>query len=637
MIKKVAYEELEQQVASLKRQVASLKQNEVSLKESAKRYRILLDFAPYPVATFTLKGNISYLNPSFTQVFGWTLDDMRNGKAIFVPPELMPETSERLKLLFENKTVTRYVTKRLTKDGRLLDVIARGAVFSESEMGIPGELVIFRDITREKRIAQSNDAMLRISMSLPEYPDLEELLDYITGEIKRLLDTQGALVILLDEERKEFFFPGAADNDKATQKKVKGIRLPIDSMASSEVVKTGKPLIVNDAYKDSARYAKRDHEFGYSFDNYVLVPIKSYDRIIGVLAAFNKSEGLFENPDMKLLEMIAGTVGLSIENAKFSDELKQSHKELQSLDRAKSKAINHLSHELKTPISIFSGTLNILEKKLETLPDSSWKRSMGRAQRNIERVKHLQDEVRDIILEKESEHLQLLSFFVDQCTDLLEDTIEAETGETKILDRVRTRINDIFKIKNTGREEILLDEFVRRCLEKMSPEFAHRGLEIEQALESTPSIFIAAEPLQKVIDGLIKNAVGNTPDQGKIKVIVSNQESGPSFAVKDYGVGIHTDNQTRIFKGFFTTQETATYSSKKPFEFNAGGRGADLLRMKIFSEQYNFLIHVSSKRCKFILDKNDSCPGNIRECPFCESKTDCYQSGGSVFTVDFKI
>jgi PAS domain S-box-containing protein len=630
------YEELEQQVQCLKRQLASLKQNEVSLKESAKRYRILLDFAPYPVATFTLKGSISYLNPPFTEVFGWTLDDMRDGKARFVPPELGPEISGRLKVPFENKIVTRYVTKRLTKDGRLLDVIARGAVFSEAEMGVPGELVIFRDITREKRIAQSNDAMLRISMALPEYPDLEALLDYIAGEIKRLMDTQGALVILLDEEKKEFFFPGAADNDKATQKRVKEIRLPIDSLASAKVVKTGKPLIVNDGYKDSVRYSKRNHEFGYSFDNYVLVPIKSYDRIIGVLAAFNKSEGLFENPDIKLLEMIAGTVGLSIENARFSDELKQSHRELQSLDRAKSKAINHLSHELKTPISIFSGTLQILEKKLETLPDYSWKRSMDRAQRNLERIKHLQDEVRDIILENESEP-QLLSFFIDQCTDLLENTIETQTGDTKILDRVRTRINDIFKIKNTGPEEIWLDEFVRCSLEKMRLKFAHRGLKIEQALESTPSVFIPTEPLQKVINGLIKNAVENTPDQGKIKVIVSNHESGPCLAIQDYGVGILDDHQTRIFKGFFTTQGTAVYSSKKPFEFNAGGRGADLLRMKIFSEQYNFSIHVSSKRCKFIPGKNDICPGNIRECSFCKRKSDCYQSGGSIFTVDFKI
>ena len=296
-----------------------------------------------------------------------------------------------------------------------------------------------------------------------------------------------------------------------------------------------------------------------------------------------------------------------------------------------------MSNELKTPVSIFSGTLQILEKTLEKLPDNSWKKSMDRAQRNVERIKVLQDEIRDIILGKESEARQLMSSFVDQCADLLENTIETETGETKILDRVRTRINDIFEIKNTESEEILLDEFVRLGLEKIRLEFAHRELKIEQAFESTPPIFTAAEPLQKVVAGLIKNAVENTPDRGKIKVMVFNKESGPCFVVKDYGIGIHVDHQTRIFNGFFTTQETVAYSSKKPFDFNAGGRGADLLRMKIFSERYHFSIHASSKRCQFILGKNDICPGNIAECFFCKNESNCYQSGGSIFTVDFGI
>jgi hypothetical protein len=37
-----------------------------------------------------------------------------------------------------------------------------------------------------------------------------------------------------------------------------------------------------------------------------------------------------------------------------------------------------------------------------------------------------------------------------------------------------------------------------------------------------------------------------------------------------------------IFGGFFHTQETELYSSKRPYEFNAGGSGSDLLRTRVF-------------------------------------------------------
>ena len=37
--------------------------------------------------------------------------------------------------------------------------------------------------------------------------------------------------------------------------------------------------------------------------------------------------------------------------------------------------------------------------------------------------------------------------------------------------------------------------------------------------------------------------------------------------MRDYGVGITEDAQRRIFEGFFTTQDTMAYSSKRPFDF----------------------------------------------------------------------
>lgn len=118
----------------------------------------------------------------------------------------------------EKKCLLRHESKRLTKDGRVLDVVMRSVLYSESGNEPSGELVIIKDITQEKRIARNNEAMRRISMSLPKYPDLEELLDYISSEVKQLLDSEGALVILLDEESQELFFPGAAYDETATQK-----------------------------------------------------------------------------------------------------------------------------------------------------------------------------------------------------------------------------------------------------------------------------------------------------------------------------------------------------------------------------------------------------------------------------------
>jgi len=143
------------------------------------------------------------------------------------------------------------------------------------------------------------------------------------------------------------------------------------------------------------------------------------------------------------------------------------------------------------------------------------------------------------------------------------------------------------------------------------------------------------DPLRKVIDGLIKNAIENTPDMGKIEVIINEKGDGTELIVHDYGVGITQEDQRRIFEGFFTTQDTMAYSSKRPFDFNAGGKGADLLRMKIFSERYNFKIDMVSSRCGFIPKEIDICPGNISDCSFCTDKEDCYRSGETMFTLFF--
>jgi len=635
MAKKPTYEELEQKVRDLQKEAAKHKKVEGALQKSTRRLGTLIDFVPYPIEILTVDGRVYYLNHAFTEMFGWTPKELEGKFIPFVPPELKQETADNFRLLLKEKVLQRQETRRLTKDGRILDVSMRAVCHSESDDEPALELVIFRDITQEKRIARINEALLRISMALPSYPDLEDVLDYISSEIKLILNVDGAIVILLDEEKKELFFLGTAYEDRATQKRAKEIRFPADKGISGKVIKTGEPVIVLDTSKDPNYYSVVDEKLGYDSRNMLDVPFRSSDRIVGVLCAINKKEGVFDNTDVDLLSMIGGTVALSVENARVSNELKKAYEEVTSLNRAKDNVINHLSHELKTPVAVLASSLNILTRNLVALPEETWKPSIERAQRNLDRIKDIEYEVEDIMRDKQHKTYGLLSLILDQYTDELESLIIEEGGEVPIVQRVKKRIEEIFGPKEIIAEEILLDEYVKERLEYSKPLFSHRQIEIIRNLVPTPPIYMPLDPLQKVIDGLIKNAVENTPDEGKIEITVRKKGKGSELVVHDYGIGIMEEAQRRIFEGFFVTQDTMAYSSKRPYDFNAGGKGADLLRMKIFSERYHFKIDMTSSRCRFIPKDSDVCPGRISICTFCKKKEDCYHSGGTIFSLYF--
>lgn len=615
--------------------ISERKQAEEALKRSERRLRTLLDFLPYPVVVFNLQGLVTYLNPEFSEIFGWSFEELKGKRIPYVPAGLEQETSENIRRLFEKKVILRHETKRLTKEGRIIDVIMRGAVFADSKGEPAGELVILRDITQEKQIVRNNEAMLRVSMALPEYPELYEMLNYVSGVIKELMGTEGGVVLLLDLERNELVFWGAAYDDTATQERVKEIRFKVDELVAGKVIQTKKPMLINDTSEDPHLHAERDKKLGYQTKNLLLVPLRSSDRVIGVMSAINKKEGGFVQADVDLLSMLAGTVALSIENARFAEEIRKAYIEVSSLNRTKDKMINHLSHELRTPLAVLNTSLKTLEKRMQNLPQDTWKPTMDRARRNLQRLLEMQYQVNDIMLGKDYRTYTVLAQLVEACKEELEALVAQEIGEGPVVALIQKRIEEEFGLKRLISEEIQLDHYVRKRLKDLERQFAHRQIEVVARLKPAPPIKVPEEVLQKIFDGLVKNAIENTPDEGRIEISTHQKDESTVLMVRDYGVGITAEYQRRIFEGFFTTQETLDYSSKKPFDFNAGGKGADLLRMKIFSERYNFKITLQSERCRYLPKSTDICPGRISACPHCKNTKGCHQSAETTFRLFF--
>ena len=140
---------------------------------------------------------------------------------------------------------------------------------------------------------------------------------------------------------------------------------------------------------------------------------------------------------------------------------------------------------------------------------------------------------------------------------------------------------------------------------------SHRSVLVISDLSPVKTNAVDPRTLIIILETLVKNAIENTPDEGTITVSLKDMPSGIRLQVKDEGVGIPLADQRFIFEGFHHTQATDEYSSKDPFDFNAGGKGLELLRLKILSEAGSFEISFESRRCRYIPTSRDHCPGSI--------------------------
>ena len=604
-------------------------------RRAEQRYRAFLKFLPIPVFVFNLDNTVSYLNPAFEKVFGWRFEEYEGKKIPFVPENYKKQTIEGIRRLHKNKILRGFETRRLTKDGRRLDIIVDGAIFYDEKGRPAGQVVTLRDVTQEKRNVRINRALFRIAQAMYQYRGLDQRLALITGEVQDLLQVEGAMVILLDEANQEFFFREAAFDKTETGTKFKEIRYPVDKGIAGLVYRTGKPQIVQDAYKNPYFAREVDRQAKYRTRSMADVPLEIEGRMIGVLCAVNKKEGPFDQSDIELLTTIGNLVALPIENAGINEELKRSLEDVKSLNRTKDRVIHHLSHELKTPVSILSASLNLLKKRLSEIADQHYEQIFERAQRNLQRLLEMQYQLEDILREKDYKTHHMLSALLDASVDELEVLISLGLGEKDIIGKIRQHIDDTFGPRKSKSEVIELGPFVKDKIKALRPKFAHRKCRLRTYASETAAVYIPPDVLGKVVEGLVRNAVENTPDGANISVKVRKGEIGPEFEVKDSGIGISEENLRLIFENYFTSYDTMQYSTRQPYDFKAGGKGFDLLRMKIFSERYNFRIKMSSRPCQLIDKEGHKCPGNIADCVPDKGKKGCRNTGGTTVTVQF--
>lgn len=302
--------------------------------------------------------------------------------------------------------------------------------------------------------------------------------------------------------------------------------------------------------------------------------------------------------------------------------------ETKALERARYRVIHHLSHELKTPLSIVSTSLKTIESSKKT-------KTLERIKRNLKRLQNIQFEVEDIVTQRSVTQTGRILPRLEQILDLLELIAEEDPAHKEAMNSLKKRIHSFFEIDTAEVQEVNMGELIMKAADLAEQRSSHRDINLSAVLEEDIHIRIAPDAMEKAVTGLIKNAIENTPDGGDVQISLRRDNGKVIVEVKDTGIGITTESRNQIFGGFYHAQDTDLYATKKPFDFGAGGKALDLLRIKVFGEIYHFQVDCETTRCRYIPLETDLCPGKISDCAHIKGKAQCAQSGGSVFRLVF--
>ncbi|MBL8163297.1 MAG: hybrid sensor histidine kinase/response regulator [Anaerolineae bacterium] len=236
-------------------------------------------------------------------------------------------------------------------------------------------------------------------------------------------------------------------------------------------------------------------------------------------------------------------------------ELETANNALLKLDKMKDSFIQLTAHELRTPLTLVFGYSRLLEDtpqlKHIIQGDDGLRTLMKGLQDGIKRMQDIINEILTI-------------------SRIMTNQIDLSIGPINpalIAEKVVGSVQDVLRF---------------------------RMLTLHFDKESWPSRMRAdADLLNLMLMNLVNNAIKYTPDGGNIYLTASADEQEVRIQVRDTGIGVAKEEQTRIFERFHTAGDTQLHSTSKT-AFRGGGLGLGLAVCKGIVEAHGGRIWVES-------------------------------------------
>ena len=256
-----------------------------------------------------------------------------------------------------------------------------------------------------------------VSASIQAFSDLNDLLRHILKKIKNAFGIEGASIALHDPEQSEFFFIRTVEEENGQDMgDVKPMRFPDHYGVAGWVFRENRSVIIPDVENDERFAHTLNLQQKFKTRSMICSPLNTAKERIGVLYALNKNEGTFTEHETRLLEVLAGPIAISIENARLYGELKRHADHLESENvRLKAEVQNRFNLQgIIGSCPAMEKVFNLVEKVIDNTTSVLIQGETGTGKEMIARVIHYSGPLRDA------------PFVAENCGALSENLLESE-------------------------------------------------------------------------------------------------------------------------------------------------------------------------------------------------------------------
>ena len=490
----------------------------------------------------TLEGIITSWNPGAQQVFGYSAEEtIGKPVRILIPADLQDEESRILERLRNGERIENYETRRLRKDGTIIEVSLTVSPVRNGQNQIIGASKIARDITDRKLVqvalASYKDGLER---QVEDLKRLHEISFRLTKTINMDSVFDEVLEAALDAQRTSLGVLSLyeAESNRLIVKASRGLNsdllaciehFPAEEGAFGACFGAKERVIVEDVDLDPNFTPYRDLARKTSFQSVHSTPLSTrHGRIIGVLSVLFRQPYRPSEHETWFMDLYARMAADFIENARLHQQLQQqladrdhlllreqiARSEAEEANRKKDEFLATASHELRTPLNAIIGWCHVL--------------------RNRELDRKTMDRAIDTIDRNAKAQAQLIE-------DIL-DVSRVVTGKLQL---------NIVKVD--------LSAVINSAIDSIQLAAMSKGIRLEVTADPLARQ-VSGDPvrLQQVVWNLLSNAIKFTPPGGTICVKLNRADSNIQIAVCDTGDGIEPEFLPLIFNRFSQGDSSTT-------------------------------------------------------------------------------